>query len=80
MAKENLDKQGKDIANSIANFDQPTPATIPQHIAKNLMEFLHRVQCTGMEAVAWVEAYQFVQQHAPKQAGIPFAGLPPSPK
>ena len=40
---------------------------IPEHIAKNLLEFLRRVQSTGMEAVAWVEAYQFVQQHIPNQ-------------
>ena len=39
---------------------------IPPHIAGNLLEFLRRAQSTGMEAVAWVEAYQFVQQHAPK--------------
>ena len=42
-------------------------AAIPPHIAGNLLEFLRRVQSTGMEAVAWVEAYQFVQKHAPQQ-------------
>jgi hypothetical protein len=69
------------IANSIA---QKAPNAvvkidpIPQHIASNLLEFLRRVQCTGMEAVAWCEAYQFVQQHAPQQQpqGVPFTGLP----
>jgi hypothetical protein len=49
---------------------------IPPHIAGNLLEFLRRVQSTGMEAVAWVEAYQFVQKHGP-QPGVPFGGLPP---
>jgi hypothetical protein len=41
---------------------------IPEHIAKNILEFLRRVQSTGMEAVAWVEAYQHVQQHVPQTA------------
>lgn len=54
---------------------------IPEHIAKNLLEFLRRVQSTGMEAVAWVEAYNHVQQHIPQTppppAGVPFTGLPP---
>lgn len=43
-----------------------TPA-IPPVIAQNLLEFMRRVQSTGMEAVAWVQAYQFVQQYAPQQ-------------
>ena len=53
--------------------------TIPPHIAGNLLEFLRRAQSTGMEAVAWVEAFQFVQQHVPAQPpqpGVPFPGLP----
>jgi hypothetical protein len=52
---------------------------VPQHIANNLLEFLRRVESKGMEAVAWVEAYQFVQKHVPQQpnAGVPFGGLPP---
>jgi hypothetical protein len=45
----------------------PVIQAIPPHIAGNLLEFLRRVQSTGMEAVAWVEAYQFVQKHAPQQ-------------
>jgi hypothetical protein len=57
--------------NAIPNI-QPDP--IPPHIAGNLLEFLRRVQSTGMEAVAWVEAYQFVQKHAPQQQ------LPAPPK
>jgi hypothetical protein len=56
---------------------QIAPHAIPEHIAKNLLEFLRRVQSTGMEAVAWVEAYQFVQQLVPQQPGVPFGGLPP---
>jgi hypothetical protein len=44
---------------------------IPPHIAGNLLEFLRRVQSTGMEAVAWVEAYQFVQRHAPQNVPAP---------
>jgi len=65
---------------------QPEPianihVAIPPHIAGNLLEFLRRVQSTGMEAVAWVEAYQFVQKHVPPQPqtqpGAPFGGLPP---
>ncbi len=48
---------------------------IPPHIAGNLLEFLRRVQSTGMEAVAWVEAYQFVQRYAPQPQ--PLANPPP---
>lgn len=55
------------------------PHVIPPHIAGNLLEFLRRVQSTGMEAIAWVEAYTFVQQHAPQQPGVPFNGLPAAP-
>lgn len=55
---------------------QVTPHAIPPHIAGNLLEFLRRVKSEGMEAIAWVEAYGFVQQHAPQQAGVPFGGLP----
>jgi hypothetical protein len=59
---------------------EPSAPAIPPHIAGNLLEFLRRVQSTGMEAVAWVEAYQFVQRHVPQQPqtqpGVPFGGLP----
>jgi hypothetical protein len=58
----------------------PVIQAIPPHIAGNLLEFLRRVQSTGMEAVAWVEAYQFVQKHAPQQPeqkpGAPVDELP----
>jgi hypothetical protein len=56
---------------------------IPPHIAGNIMEFLRRVKCEGMEAIAWVEAYTFMQQHVPQQGqqqGVPFGGLPNQPK
>ena len=57
---------------------EPTPcALIPEHIAKNLLEYLRRAQSTGMEAVAWVEAYQFVSQQLPAQPGVPFTGTTP---
>ena len=49
--------------NTNALNEAPAPA-IPPHIAGNLLEFLRRAQSTGMEAVAWVEAYNFVQQYA----------------
>ena len=57
----------------------PTAPAIPPHIAGNLLEFLRRVKSEGMEAIAWVEAYQFVQRHVPQQPqpGVPFGGLPP---
>jgi hypothetical protein len=56
----------------------PVIEAIPPHIANNLLEFLRRVQSTGMEAVAWVECYQFVQKSVPQQQqpGVPFGGLP----
>lgn len=53
---------------------------IPPQIAGNLLEFLRRVQCNGMEAIAWVQAYEFLQQFVvPQQGqpqGVPFNGLP----
>jgi hypothetical protein len=54
-----------------------TPVTIPPHIAANIMVFLRRAKCEGEEALAWVEAYTFMEMYVPKQqAGIPFPGLP----
>jgi hypothetical protein len=50
---------------------------IPEHIAKNILEFLRRVDSKGMEAIAWVEAYQHVQSHVKQPQGVPFGGLPP---
>jgi hypothetical protein len=54
---------------------------IPPNIASNILEFLRRVELKGMEAIAWGEAYSFMQQHVPQQPqsqppGVPFAGLP----
>jgi hypothetical protein len=49
---------------------------VPQHIAKNLIEFLKRTKCEGQEAIAWVEAFQFLQPHANPQQGVSFGGLP----
>jgi hypothetical protein len=48
----------------------------PPHIVGNLLEFMRRVQSTGTEAVAWVEAYQFLQQQLPQSAPAPVSGLP----
>lgn len=71
----------KDHPNAEVRVNPTIQAPIPPHIAGNLLEFLRRVQSTGMEAVAWVEAYQFVQQHVPQQQqpGVPFGGLPAAP-
>lgn len=53
------------------------PHPIPPNIASNLIVFLQRVKCEGMEAIAWVEAYHYVQQWVPQQSpGVPFTGLP----
>lgn len=68
----------KDHPHAEVRVNPTIQAPIPEHIAKNILEFLRRVQSTGMEAVAWVEAYQFVQQALPAPApGVPFSGLPP---
>lgn len=92
MTIAEYNKHGEELAQHIADALKDHPhaevrvnpnvqAPIPPHIAGNLLEFLRRVQSTGMEAVAWVEAYQYVQQHAPKaqQPGVPFGGLPATP-
>lgn len=65
----------KDNPNAVVNVNPNVQAPIPPHIAGNLLEFLRRVESKGMEAVAWVEAYQFVQKHIPNPAAIP-AALP----
>jgi hypothetical protein len=62
----NEDTFSKHIANALV--EDVKPDHIPPHIAGNLLEFLRRVESKGMEAVAWVEAYQFVQRHAPQPA------------
>lgn len=59
----------------------PAPAvralTMPPHVATNLCKMLERVQMTGMEAVAWCEAYQLLQQFAMQGQGpgVAFPGL-----
>lgn len=84
MTNEQSDSLATQIADQIAKVApgaevriNPTLPSIPPHIAGNLLEFLRRVQSTGMEAIAWVEAYQYVQQFMPQQPGVPFNGLPP---
>lgn len=69
----------QDTPHTAGDGSMSIQAAIPPHIASNLLEFLRRVQSTGMEAVAWVECYQYVQQHAPQQPGVPFGGLPTPP-
>lgn len=60
--------------NAEVRVNPTVQAPIPPHIAANILELLRRVQTTGMEAVAWVEAYQYVQQFAPQQhPGVPFS-------
>jgi hypothetical protein len=70
----------KDHPSAEVRINPIVQAPIPPNIASNLLEFLRRVQSTGMEAVAWVEAYQFVQKHAPQQPeqkpGSPVDELP----
>ena len=58
-------------------------AAIPPHIAGNILEFLRRSRSDGMEAIAWTEAFQYVQQFVPQQGqpqGVPFTGLPQNKK
>ena len=75
------------IAEAVAASLAPSGAqvtvnpAIPSHIAQNILVLLNRVQSTGPEAFAWVEAVQYVQQFAPKPPGqpgpgVPFGGLP----
>jgi len=68
----------KDHPHAEVRVNPTVQAPIPEHIAKNILEFLRRAQSTGMEAVAWVEAYQFVQGQVPQPSpqGVPFGGLP----
>jgi hypothetical protein len=44
--------------------EAPAPIVVPPSIAANICKLLERVQVTGMESVAWVEAYQLLQQIA----------------
>lgn len=57
----------------------PTVNAVPAHIAANILEFLKRVELTGMEAIAWGEAFSHMQQYVPQAGaapGVPFGGLP----
>jgi hypothetical protein len=56
---------------------KPVLAPIPPHIAGNICHFLQRVDIKGVEAIPWVEAFNFMQKHTGQAApGIPFQGLP----
>lgn len=54
---------------------------VPAHVAANTLKLLERVQMTGPEAIAWVEAVQILQRiAAPFLAaqggpGVQFQGL-----
>jgi hypothetical protein len=58
----------------------PAPA-LPPRVAANLCRLMERVQVTGPEAIAWVEAVQILQQiagpllNAAPTPGVPFTGL-----
>jgi hypothetical protein len=88
MTNEQSESLAAQIAEQIAKVApgaevrvNPTLPSIPPNIAGNILEFLRRAQSTGMEAIAWVEAYQYVQQFVPQaQPGVPFNGLPPQKK
>jgi hypothetical protein len=86
MTNEQSESLAAQIAEQIAKVApgaevrvNPTLPSIPPNIAGNILEFLRRAQSTGMEAIAWVEAYQYVQQFVQPQPGVPFTGLPPQP-
>lgn len=69
----------KDHPNATVRVNPNVQAPIPPNIARNLLEFLRRTTVTGMESIAWAEAYSYVQQHAPNdpnQLGVQFNGLP----
>jgi hypothetical protein len=86
MTDDNTNTLAQHIAAEVAKAGgnaevriNPTISPIPTHIASNICEMLKRVQVTGLEAIAWAEAFQFMQQHAPQQGqptGVPFNGLP----
>jgi hypothetical protein len=88
MTNDEAKNQGEALAQHIADAMKDRPgvaevrinpivqAPIPANIAANILEFLRRVESKGMEAVAWCEAYQYVQQFVQPQPGVPFGGLP----
>lgn len=68
----------KDHPHAEVRINPNVQAAIPTHIAGNVLEFMRRATCTGVESVAWVEAYQYVQQFVappPNEPGVPFRGL-----
>ena len=73
---ENMNSTDESLSASIIANAQEKEPVLPHHVASNILEFLKRVQTTGMEAVAWVEAFNHVQNLVPKQPGVPFNGLP----
>jgi hypothetical protein len=56
------------------------PVVMSGQIVTNLMEFMRRAKSDGIEALAWAEAYAFLQhlesKIAPLGSGVPFTGLP----
>ena len=60
----------------------PPAKLVAPYIAANICKLLERVQVTGMESVAWCEAYQLMQQIAqaggapigPQPAAVPTSG------
>jgi hypothetical protein len=71
-------KQAIESANPGVKVDltqaPPAPVTpvVPPHVAANICKMLERVQVTGVESVAWVEAYQTMRQFVPQGPGVPF--------
>ena len=58
----------------------PAAPAVPAHVAANICKLLERVQVTGVESLAWAEAFQLMHQLAgnasqPHGPGIPFQGL-----
>lgn len=74
VQSETLAQHVADILKGNSHAEVRVNPAIPPHIAGNILEFLRRVQSTGMEAVAWVEAYTYVQQYAPQQPPAPPKG------
>lgn len=51
-----------------------------KRMAENLIRFMDRVPVTGLESVAWCEAYNFLQQELAKPIDPPpVAGVAESP-
>jgi hypothetical protein len=61
------------ISQAVSAQQQPA---IPLHVAANICKMLERIQVTGVEAIAWVEAYQHMQRLGAQGPGVPF--VPPA--